>query len=56
MEGRKNDEPRLEPGRHHHKLAAEYKLLSLIANLFGSIFWWAEKRRWQVADQLEAMR
>ena len=51
----KNDEPRREPGRHQ-KLAAEYKLLSLIANLFGSIFWWAECRRWRVADELEVQR
>jgi hypothetical protein len=51
MEIPKNDEPRREPGRHQ-KLAAEYKLLSLIANLFGSIFWWAECRRWRVADEL----
>jgi len=51
----RNDEPRPEPGRHHQKLAAKYQLLSLIANLFGSIFWWAEQRRWQLADQLEGL-
>jgi hypothetical protein len=57
MDWPKNDEPRREPGRHQKLATAESAVLSLIANLFGSIFWWAEQRRWQVADQLdEAMQ
>jgi len=44
-----------EPARNE-RLAAKDAVLSLIANLFGSIFWWAEQRRWQVADELEGMR
>jgi len=55
MDVPKNDEPRPEPGRHQ-MLSAEYQLLSLVANFFGNIFWWAEQRRWQVADELEGMR
>jgi hypothetical protein len=52
MDWPKNDEPRREPGRHQ-KLAAEYQLLSILSNLTGSVFWWAEQKRWRLADQLE---
>ena len=44
--------PRRETGLHQ-RLAAEYALLSLLANLFGSIFWAVEQRRWKIADELE---
>jgi len=50
-----NDEPWREPGRHQKLATAEYAVLSLIANLFGSIFWWSEERRWRIKDQLEAL-
>ena len=50
----RNDEPRREPGIHQKFASAEYAVLSLIANFFGSIFWWSEQRRWRIADQLES--
>jgi hypothetical protein len=50
----RSDEPRREPGRHHHhKLAIEYRLYSFLSNLTGGVFWWAEQKKWKVADQLE---
>jgi hypothetical protein len=51
----KKDEPRRgEPGRHRHPQASiEYRLFSFLSNLIGAIFWWAEQRRWQIADRLE---
>jgi len=49
-----NDEPRREPG-HHQKLAAKYQLLSILSNVTGSVFWWAEQKRWRLADQLEEL-
>jgi hypothetical protein len=52
MKAPKNDERRRAPARHQ-KLAAEYLLLSFLSNLSGSVFWWAEQRRWKLADQIE---
>jgi hypothetical protein len=37
----------------HQKLAGQYVILCLIASFFGSVFWWAEQRRWKIADRLE---
>lgn len=54
MEIPRNDEPRSEPGRHQ-RLAAEYELLSFVSNLTGAVFWWAEQKRWHLADQLEEL-
>jgi len=54
MDVPKNDEPRREPGRHQ-KLAPEYAVLSILSNLTGLVFWWAEQKRWQLADQLEEL-
>ena len=54
MDVPRNDEPRAEPGRHHQKLAiVEYGLLAFLSNLTGSIFWWAEQRKWKLADRIE---
>jgi hypothetical protein len=50
----RNDEPRGEPGRHQ-QLAVQYGLLSFLSNVTGAIFWWAEQRRWQIADRLEEL-
>jgi hypothetical protein len=55
METLSKEKPRRETGLHE-RLMLQYALFSLTANLFGSIFWWAEQRRWQVADQLDAMQ
>jgi len=55
MDVPKNDEPRREPGRHLKQLAIEYGLFSLLSNLTGSIFWWAEQKKWKLADQLEEL-
>jgi hypothetical protein len=30
-----------------------YGALTLIANVFGSVFWFVEQRRWRVADWLD---
>jgi hypothetical protein len=51
----KNDEPRVGPGRRQRLATAEYALLSILSNLTGAMFWWAEQKRWQVADQLEQL-
>jgi hypothetical protein len=32
---------------------ARYAALSLIANVFGAVFWFAEQRRWRLADEME---
>jgi hypothetical protein len=53
MEGPRSDEPRLEPGRHHPKLAIEYGLFSFLSKVSGAFFWWAEQRKWKLADQIE---
>ena len=31
----------------------QYAALTLVANIFGTVFWFAEQRRWRVADQLD---
>jgi hypothetical protein len=31
----------------------EYRVLTVIANVFGAIFWFAEQRRWLLADRIE---
>ena len=49
-----NDEPRREPGRHQ-KLAIEYVLFAFLSNLTGSVFWWAEQKKWKLADQIEEL-
>jgi len=54
MDVPKKDEPRQVPGRHQ-KLAAKYQLLSILSNVTGSVFWWAEQKRWRLADQLEEL-
>jgi hypothetical protein len=51
----KNDERRLEPARHHQKLAIEYVLFAFLSNLTGSVFWWAEQKNWKLADQIEEL-
>jgi hypothetical protein len=53
MDGPRNDERRLEPARHHPKLAIKYGLFSFLSNVTGSIFWLAEQKKWKLADQLE---
>jgi hypothetical protein len=52
MDVPRNDEPRREPGRHP-KLPIKYGLFSILSNVTGSIFWWAEQKKWKLADQLE---
>jgi hypothetical protein len=54
MEVPRNDEPRRVPGRHQ-KLSIEYVLFAFLSNLTGSIFWWAEQKKWKLADQLEQL-
>jgi hypothetical protein len=49
----RNDERRVSPARHQKLLSAKYRALSLVANIFGSVFWVVEQRRWKIADQLE---
>jgi hypothetical protein len=48
----RNDEPRHEAGRHQ-KLSIWYGLFSFLSNVTGSVFWWAEQKRWKLADQIE---
>jgi hypothetical protein len=56
MDVPRKDEPRRQPGRHHQKLAIEYRLFSLLSNVTGSVFWWAEQKKWKVADQIDQHR
>jgi hypothetical protein len=39
----------------HRKLITRtyYAALTLVANIFGAVFWFVEQRRWRVADQLD---
>jgi hypothetical protein len=54
MDVPRNDEPRREPGRHQNqKLAIEYRLFEFLSNLTGAVFWWAEQKKWKLADQIE---
>ena len=55
MEVPKNDERRVAPARRQKLASAEYAALSLIANVFGSVFWVVEQKRWQLADELEQL-
>ena len=55
MDVPKNDEPRREPGRHHQNLTIQYVLFSFLSNVTGSLFWWAEQKRWRLADQIEEL-
>jgi hypothetical protein len=50
----RNDERRESPARHQ-RLSAEYRLLSIIANIPGSLFWWAEQKQSRLADELEEL-
>jgi len=53
MDVPKNDEPQVGPGRRQRLASAEYAVLSILSNVTGSLFWFAEQKRWQLADQLE---
>jgi hypothetical protein len=53
METAEKTKPRPGPGLR--KLARSYAFLSAVSNLAGAIFWWAEQKRWQLADQLEEL-
>jgi hypothetical protein len=53
METAKKTKPRPGPGLR--KLARNYAFLSAVSNLAGEIFWWAEQRRWAIADKLEQL-
>lgn len=35
---------------------AKYATLALLANVFGAVFWFAEQRRWRLADQIDNER
>ena len=32
-----------------------YGLFSFVSNLTGSVFWWAEQKKWKLADQIEQL-
>ena len=49
-------EPRREPGRQKLLAILKYGLFAFVSNLTGSIFWWAEQRKWKLADQLEQQK
>ena len=51
-----NDEPRREPGLHQKLAFAEYELFALLSNVTGAVFWWAEQKKWKLADQIELRR
>jgi len=51
----RNDEPRREPGPHQKLASIEYELFSFVSNVTGSLFWWAEQKRWHLADQLQEL-
>ena len=53
MNGPRNDDRRREPARHQEKLAIEYQLVAFLSKLSGSIFWWAEQKKWRLADKIE---
>ena len=53
MDVPRNDEPRHEPGRHQQKLTVQYKLFVFLSKVSGALFWWAEQRKWKLADQIE---
>jgi hypothetical protein len=55
MDNPKNDEPRLEPGIHQKLASAQYAVLSILSKITGSVFWWAEQKRWRLADQLDEL-
>jgi hypothetical protein len=52
----KNDEPGREPGCHRKLAAIEYELLSFVSKVTGSMFWWAEQKRWKIAEQIEQLK
>jgi hypothetical protein len=50
-----NAKPRRgEPG-HRQKLTILYGVLSFLSNTAGAVFWFAEQRRWKIADLLEEL-
>jgi hypothetical protein len=50
----KNAKPRSgEPRQRNRQLAIQYRLFAFLSNIMGSVFWWAEQRKWQIADRLE---
>ena len=51
MRSREKEKPQPRPGLQI--LTRRYAILTWIADFFGSVFWWAEQRRWKIADQLE---
>jgi hypothetical protein len=53
MDVPRNDEPRREPGRHQKLAVVEYGLVAFLSSLSGAIFWWAEQKKWKLADQIE---
>jgi len=53
METPEKRKPRPGPGLR--KLVRRYAFLSAVSNLTGEIFWWAEQKRWAIADKLEEL-
>ena len=50
----RNDADQREPAHHRkQKLAIEKRLFAFLSNLTGSVFWWAEQKKWKLADQIE---
>jgi hypothetical protein len=56
MDGPRKSEPRRHPGRHHQNLTIQFGLFSFLSNVTGSVFWWAEQKKWKLADQLEELK
>ena len=50
--------PRKAPGELGSKagrrliLQIQYAALTLVANIFGAVFWFVEQRRWTLADRI----
>jgi len=56
MDGPRKSEPRRHPGLHHQNRTIQFGLFSLLSNVTGSVFWWAEQKKWKLADQIEQRR
>jgi hypothetical protein len=54
--------PKKSPGEPMSKIGRklidqiQYAGLTLVANVFGAVFWFAEERRWRLADLIDNER
>jgi hypothetical protein len=46
----------MNPGWNRGAISRSLRFVAFLSNVTGAIFWWAEQRKWKLADQIELRR